>query len=291
MKILLFVLLIIVSLFFIVLYLKSRKAYKGAILKIDKEEYSVKYLLPVGLYFMELINYKYLSEYDRKLYKKILRLKGKKQVDFYRLIHWAERVVYIFITLIIILFFSLFAKITITNIIFAILLLILSGILKDKELDQKLSEKYSEIRIEFAEFLSKFSLLVGAGLTTNEAFRRIAYTSRKDHPLYKEIVIVQKEIDSGVSFNKALENFALRTKMREISRFVSILVQNNLKGNENIVAELDRQAYEAFELRKKEAQIIGERVNSKVLFPMMIMLIAIMIILATPAMLILSNAM
>jgi len=271
------------------LYIRSKNRYKKALSYIDKKEYSIKKLLPIGLYFMEKTKYSYTSNYDRQLYRKFYTIKGKEQANFYRLIHWAEKVVYLHLTLLLVLSFSLMLTIDGTFILFALVLLVLSIIMKDKELEVKLEKNNSLVKIEFAEFINQLSLLVGAGLTVTGAWEKIAKKNDESHPLYRGVMKVQKSLDKGVAFNHALETFAMDYQTKEISRFVSVLIQNYIKGNDNIVITLDQQANEALEGRKREAMIIGERANTKLLFPMMLILIAIFIMLSIPAMLMFSE--
>jgi tight adherence protein C len=266
-------------------FIQSKNRYTKALSYIKKEEYSIKKLLPIGLLFMETINYSYTSNYDRQLYKKFYTLKGKEQANFYRMIHWAEKVVYFQLTLLLVLGFSLFIPVDAIFIVFTFVLLILSIMMKDKELDLKIEKNNSLIKIEFAEFINQLSLLVGAGLTVTSAWAKIAERNDEKHPLYHGVMKVQKSLNKGVSFNHALETFAMDYQTKEISRFVSVLIQNYIKGSDNIVITLDQQANEALESRKREAMIIGERANTKLLFPMMLILIAIFIMLSIPAML------
>ncbi len=272
-----------------VLYLKSKDIYNDALKEIDNKEYSIKKLLPMGLYFIEFIKYSYKTSYDRKLYKKMYRLKGKEKANFYRIIHIAEKVIYIHIGLFIVFLFGNIMEKDIFYMLFSIFILIISFIGKDRELDKKIEEKYFIIRIEFAEFLNKLSLLVGAGLTVRAAWKKIANSSDENNIFYKGIIRVEKAVENGKSFNSQLEEFQLEYQTREISRFVSILIQNNLKGNENIVIILDQLSQDVLESRKREVKIIAERANSKLLFPMMITLIAILIMLAIPAILMMKS--
>jgi tight adherence protein C len=173
--------------------------------------------------------------------------------------------------------------------VFAIAILFASLVVKDKELDKKIEEKYFIIRIEFAEFLNKLSLLVGAGLTITAAWEKIATNCDENHPFYKGVVRVERAVKNGKSFVSQLEEFQLEYQTREISRFISILIQNYIKGSDNIVLILDQLSNEALEARKREIRIIAERTNSKLLFPMMITLIAIFIMLAIPAILMMKS--
>ena len=65
--------------------------------------------------------------------------------------------------------------------------------------------------------------------------------------------------------------------------FATLLVQNLRKGNREILDMLERESQEAFENRKRRAKILGEQAGTKLLAPMMLMLVIVFVILLYPA--------
>ena len=63
------------------------------------------------------------------------------------------------------------------------------------------------------------------------------------------------------------------------------LSQNLRKGNRGLLDLLESEVDDAFEERKSIARKYGEEAGTKLLFPMMIMLVMIMVLLLVPAIL------
>ena len=79
------------------------------------------------------------------------------------------------------------------------------------------------------------------------------------------------------------ENFAHRCKVTEITKFVSVIEQNLRKGNNELVTVLKFQVNDCWQMRKNIAKRLGEEASTKMLFPLMLMFLAIVLIVATPA--------
>lgn len=147
------------------------------------------------------------------------------------------------------------------------------------------------LELEYPDMVSKLALLLGSGMTLQGAFRKIAFSyekKRKVHrvremPVYDEMVIACREMESGVGEQKAYEHFGERCGGAMYRKFANILTQNLKKGSQGVVALLEQEAENAFEERKRAAKRYGEEAGTKLLFPMMIMLGIVMVILIIPA--------
>lgn len=281
--ILLFIVVIIV---FLVLYMLSNGKYDEFIHPLDKKEYPLRSFIPLGLYVMEAFKYMYNTKYDRNLYMKLSEIHGIKNAEYYLKIHWANKIVYLLVTILLIGLFGIGIdefSIGFIFIVVAIIGAVLYG--PDRDLNEKLKSKYRMIRIDFPDFLNKLTLLIDAGLTVQRAWGKIVTDNKNSRPLYDELETVWIDINGGKSESEAYENFARRCKTPEISKFVSVILQNLRKGNAQLVTILRVQGSDCWEMRKNEAKKIGEEASSKLLFPMMIMLIAILVIVLTPAVL------
>ena len=71
---------------------------------------------------------------------------------------------------------------------------------------------------------------------------------------------------------------------KEISKFTSIVLQNINKGSSDMVFMLQQLSYECWVERKLSAKQKGEEASSKLLFPMMLMLLAVFTVVLVPAM-------
>lgn len=271
---------------FFIAYVLSKGKYDDYIEPVDKKEYPLKGLIPLGLYIMDVAKYRYHTKYDRNLYIKLSQLYGVQNAKYYLEIHWGNKIGYFLVVLLLIGLFGMgigefnsgFAFISI-----AILGAVIYG--PDRDLNEKLKKRYSMIRIDFPDFINKLTLLVDAGMTIQRGLEKIVSDNRINRPIYDELEIVCLDIKGGKAESEAYEDFARRCKTPEISRFISVILQNLKKGNAELVTILRVQGSDCWEMRKNEAKKLGEEASSKLLFPMMIMFIAILIIVLTPAVL------
>ena len=82
---------------------------------------------------------------------------------------------------------------------------------------------------------------------------------------------------------EALEAFSARIPLREIRRFVSLLIQNLKRGDEYLLVRLREMSEEAWETRKKQVREKSEEADTKLLLPLMMMLVVVLIIVLSPA--------
>lgn len=280
----------LVLMLFMLLFLISSKRYSDYIEPLDSSEYKLKRLLPVGLCILDIIRYKYTSKYDRMLQSKVAELKGMKYSVYYLQIHHANKIVLMFLML---LLFSLLSAVTqdVATLVFGIAVTAAVPYFMDRELSGKVNRRRLSIQLDFPDFLNKVILLVNAGMTVSRAWEKSVTDSEKDTVLYQELRTVLADIRGGKSETSAFEDFANRCRIPEITKFVSAFLQNLNKGNAEMVSILRLQAAECWEMRKHAAKRLGEEASTKMLFPMMLMFIAVILIVATPAVLTLTGSM
>jgi len=158
---------------------------------------------------------------------------------------------------------------------------------------EKENRKKKEERLlrEYPELVDKLALLLGAGMTLQGAWRRITEKyAEKDISgqmvpggVYEEMLITQREIESGKGEARAYEAFGERCGLPKYRKLSSYLVQNLRKGNRGLCDLLEREATEAFAERKNMAQRYGEEAGTKLLFPMLLMLAIVVFIIMVPA--------
>ncbi len=157
--------------------------------------------------------------------------------------------------------------------------------LLDRGIHDKAEKRRRQIQYDFPDFLNKLVLLMGAGMTAGRAMDRIQGESGKDSPFYRELAAALSDIRGGKPEHQAYEAFAGRCKVPEVAKFVSVLLQNLRKGSEETVAILRLQSVECWEMRKNAAKRLGEEASTKLLLPLMLMLVAILMIVTAPAVL------
>lgn len=283
---------IVYSIILLALFFLSKNKYKDYIEPLDKKEYRLKSLLPVGFFILDKIKYKYSSKYDRMLQSKLAELKEAKYSLYYLQVHMANKVTLLLVVLLIIVFAGITVdELDIGYIIFGVLVLGAVVYLTDNELNEKVKKRRLSIQIDFPDFLNKLILLVNAGMTMSRAWEKIITESKKDTPLYNELRTVLADIRGGKSQITAFEDFAKRCRIPEITKFVSVVLQSLSKGSSEMIPILRLQATECWEMRKHAAKRLGEEASTKMLFPMLLMFVAIILIVATPAVLALMSSM
>ena len=149
---------------------------------------------------------------------------------------------------------------------------------------KKIEKRKLEIKIAFPEFVNSFIILLNAGLTVRRAVERIVKDSpQKRNAFYTELTALLRAIEAGKSEQQAFEDLAERCRLPLISRFVSVLLQNIKRGNSDLTTYLEGLSRECWEERKNTVKRLGEEASTKLLLPMMLMLLAVLIITAAPA--------
>lgn len=163
-------------------------------------------------------------------------------------------------------------------------------VLAEKERQRKAhKQRNKKLMLDYPDVVSQLGLLLSAGMSLPMAWKRLAerYEQRGRHGAkregYEEMLITLHELQDGMGERQALEQFGERCANPQYRRFASILTQNLRKGTAGIGRILSQEAEDAFLQRKNLAQKMGEEAGTKLLFPMMVMLVVVMVILIVPA--------
>jgi len=148
-------------------------------------------------------------------------------------------------------------------------------------LESVLKNRHEIILKDFASALSKMALLVNAGITAADAFKRVAYSNNT--VLYLEMQRAQSDMENGKSINEALSGFSFRCGCKEVRKFVSLYKQNLTKGGPEFPLLISDMADKAWEERKMRARIKSAAAEQKLLIPIMTMFIGVLIMIIVPA--------
>lgn len=162
-------------------------------------------------------------------------------------------------------------------------------IIMDRNLSSLVDNRNKEMLMDYPEIINKFTLLVGAGMSLSNAWIKIAkdYKEKttKKRFAYEEINLTAGELMLGTSEVIAYERFGRRVKLLPYLRFSSLIAQNVKKGSAELLNQLELEAAEAFAERKELAKRMGEEAGTKLLLPMVLMLLLVLAIIMVPAML------
>lgn len=281
-------------------FLKGKEVYAEWTEPLDEKEFKLKNFLGSGLYWDSKINLlshlpgglrEMLRRHGSKVNSQIVELYGGQEAEYYGAIHRAQKWVMAFLLCAILAFLGLICVMTgdsSTGLIFAVASpvgLVAGPLLLDSELNSKIEKRRETILMEFPEFVNQLILLVNAGSTIPKAWSKIISESDKSTPLYRELRICVAEIQAGKAEAVAYEEFGRRCRIKEVIKFVSVIILNLRKGGADVVPTLRAQADECWEARRATARRLGEKASSKLLGPMAIMLLGIIAIVALPAVL------
>ncbi len=254
------------------------------------EAYSLVKLLPLGIYLEKRIGLNKKICINKHLRCYLLELSGKNDVNQQLLIHNAFRIIYgIFGLILSTLCLLIYGHLDLATIFFGVGICITLFIAPDVEIMNSVKRRRNSIRRGFPEFMNKMVLLLSTGIPTIVAWEKIACGRGKESPLYREIYVCLTEIQSGKPIVQAYESFAKKCRTAEANKFITAILQNIRKGNAELLPILRIQSTECWENRKAEVKRAGEEASTKMILPLVIILIAVFIIAVAPAVISIKN--
>ncbi len=147
-----------------------------------------------------------------------------------------------------------------------------------------------DIILTLPSFINQLLLLMNSGAPVQAAFCKIAesyesFDERRHNYFTREICnIYDSSMKNGENVINGFYNFARRSNVRELTRAASILYENQSRGTD-LWEKLAEQSELLWEERKRTAMSRIRLAESKMSFPLGILLMALIIITAAPAML------
>lgn len=158
-------------------------------------------------------------------------------------------------------------------------------ILKDKDMDKDIEERNSQMILDYPEVINKIMLLNRAGMSMRKAWERTIESAgvKKSHYVYREMKMALMKINGGIPEMTAYEQFGKRCGVHCYIRFSNIICQNLRRGSGEICRALEYELQSALQEKKNNALKLGEKVGTKLLAPMIIMLIIGLALIVVPA--------
>lgn len=267
-------------LIWVILAKKYEKPYAEIIHSIDPDKYRYPELFCVGFGLMEFLKIDGKSINARKRIKEIAEVRGRRYAEYYYFVIHAEKWTYGFTVLV--MMFLLGAMGNSPEVM--VLGIVLAGIVMwyiEEVLNDQLTQRRDEILADLPQMLSKMTLLINSGMTLREAWEKVAAGgSRK---LYREMQLAVQEMQNGVPETEAYRNFAERCMIKQARRVASTLIQNKLKGNQELAYFLKEMSDEMWEEKKHLTKRKGEAANSKLMFPTAMIFLGILLMIIVPA--------
>lgn len=165
--------------------------------------------------------------------------------------------------------------------------------LKDKDLKAESENRNRQMMRDYPQIISKTLLYYSAGLSILSTFEKIVqdYESekKKDKTLfryaYEELELALTKMKSGVSEHVAINEFGVRCGLHCYIKFAGILEQNLKRGSRELTYALKAEVNSAILAKKNSLLKEGNKISTKLLGPMILMLIISMAIIMVPALL------
>lgn len=157
---------------------------------------------------------------------------------------------------------------------------------KDAEIHQRILQRREELLDSYPEFISQLILYMEAGMSVSGALYRLQKEGHKKNKkgyLYEELDYVCRQMKNGLPEKEGYELLAIRCNLSNYRKLINLLLQHIQKGSNTILDNLRKEAAKAMEEKKGRIQKKGEEMGTKLLFPMMIMLLIVMVFIMVPA--------
>ena len=154
---------------------------------------------------------------------------------------------------------------------------------------RKEEEKQREqaLTMAYPGLVSRLGTLIMANLSIRSAWERIIRDKQKEkqknEPLTQEMMITWLQLNQGMPEGDAYADLGRRTGLRSYQRLGNLLKNNLRQGVSGLEAALKKELEQALAERKNTALILGEKAGTKLLLPMMLMLLVIIVTLVIPA--------
>lgn len=269
------------TLIWIYLAITGGKKYQKYTDSSFAKEFQMSELLCVGFSVMRILHISTKTRAAQAKIREVAEIKGKKYAEYYYYMLLGAKTTYTYTIVIVVMLLSAMSN----NKGLLFMGLIVGGLLilyLDLAFFDKLTARRQEILLDLPQVLSKLTLLVNSGMVLRDAWKRVSITGER--VLYQEMQNTNLEMENGVAEIDAYRNFAERCNVKEIRKFTSLIIQNLNKGNEELAYFMKDLSDEMWEVKKSQVKQKGEKANTQLLLPMMLILIGILIMVMVPVM-------
>lgn len=281
--------LMITFIIFLVLYIKGEQ-YKNMCDPLDKNDFMLKDLFGVGFAVLDIIKYQQgtkfdqlIAPFDRKLRLKLKELYPIDYTEYYLRVYWAQSFTYLVIGIV----FSglLLNALGIVGLFLGIGLGAVLFYFSFKSMDERIEKRHLKISLDMPDFTNKIIILSGAGLTIRDALIKISKEMSINTPLYQALDECVSAMDTGANETQAFMRLTDKCNTPAMRRFASVILQNIKFGGSEVIRALSDIAEEQWNERKNASEKLAMEAETKLLYPMMLMLFAVIIVTITPAIL------
>lgn len=182
---------------------------------------------------------------------------------------------------------------TLKILVLEIIAIVLIWYLQKKKQEAAKRKLDESMELDYPDIVEQLALLLGAGMTIRQAWNRIAtrYTDKRqkkqvlEKPVFERIVQMNRRLSEGESERIVYQKFADEVGLMDYHRLIRSLLGNLEKGLAGTQNFLEQESRRAYEQRINYAKKLGEEASTRMLLPLMIMMVIVMAIAMIPAML------
>ena len=141
---------------------------------------------------------------------------------------------------------------------------------------------------ELPAFSGQLLLLLNSGMIFSDAFARIEdgyRKGRRQSPFAQEVIWIRRQAEeTGKSLVAVMQTRAASLRLREFSRIAAMISDSQYKGVD-LSDKLESERLLLWEQRKKLAEAKGKAAETKLAFPLALLLLVLILITAAPAIL------
>lgn len=196
------------------------------------------------------------------------------------------------------------------NGISALGVLVLGGILigllllREREMERQAEHRRKEQLLRcYPWFVNELVLLLGAGMQVKNIFATLIEEYEREmreesgkgrrgktvmnenykEVLIRELCVAKRSMELGISEEQTYYQLGRRLKLPCYIRIMTLLEQNVRKGTKGLSAAFEQEELQALDERKNLAKRYGEEAGTKLLGPMILLLLVVMLMIMIPA--------
>ena len=152
--------------------------------------------------------------------------------------------------------------------------------------DNTAAEERRSIIRGLPRFCNQLYLMMNAGLILSDAFDTISagYESGKSCSSFERDLAGLREATDGhrISTAQVINEYAVKHDVKEMIRISAILIENEKRGSD-VIESLERESRYLWDERKTVARECGKAIDTKMSYPLGLLLILLIVITMAPA--------
>ncbi len=172
-----------------------------------------------------------------------------------------------------------------------VVVLIITLLVKQyKDLQEKDKMRHKENLKDFPQIVHLLTLYMGAGLSFPSAVRRVTMDYEKNKETtqeryaFEQIRVMNQCMEMGLRPKEVCLKWGSLFSEKMYGKFAMLLSQSLSKGSREIRFMMEQEEEKAFRIQVDQARKSGEEASTKLLFPMIALLVIVMILVTFPAM-------